>query len=72
MRVVRILLRRDEINPDNPNKSGKTLLEYAARNGHVEMAEISYCSEGTTSTPISQMTKAEHRYSGLLLLGIRE
>ena len=32
--VVRILLRREEVNPDKPDKDGQTQLSYAASGGY--------------------------------------
>jgi len=37
---VKILLERDEVNPDKPDNDGRTPLLYAAGNGYAEVVEI--------------------------------
>ena len=38
--VVKILLGREEVNPDKPDNSGKTPLSYAAQSGHERVVKI--------------------------------
>ena len=71
--VVRIQLERNDDNSESPtnwicvvNRCSSTLL------GMGTWKWWRYYSDGTTSTPTSRMTTAEHRYGGLLLLGIKE
>ena len=54
--VVKILLGREEVNPDRSDNDGLTPLSRAALNGHEEVMEILLGRGG--SIPISQIYSA--------------
>ena len=38
--IVKMLLRRDEVNPDQPDNQGQVPLWYAAENGHAGVVAL--------------------------------
>jgi len=67
--VVKIRLRRDDINPDKPGKDDQTPHYSLLAIGMRERRK--YYSDGTTSIPTNQMSMAEHHSGGLLGIGTR-
>ena len=68
--VVKLLLGRENIEPDKPNEIGHAPLWCAAINGNEGV--VKYYSNGTMSIPTNQITIAKRHSSGLLTMGTRE
>jgi len=78
--VVKILLGREEVNPDKPDNSGKTPLSYAAQSGHEGVVKILLEREEVNpdklnysgETPLSYAARNGHEGVVKILLGREE
>ena len=75
--IVKLLLERDDVNPDKPSRYGETPLWWAAHNGHGEVAEILLKRDGVDphrqhrygETPLQQAARNGHEEVVKILLG---
>jgi len=78
--VVKILLEREEVNPDKPNNNGRTPLSYAALSGHEGVVKILLEREEVNpdkpdrwgQTPLSDAARDGHEGVVRILLGREE
>ena len=68
--VVKILLGRDDIDPDKLGGGSQTPLLLAARNGHEGIVKMLLGRDDVN--PRSQICTAKHHLIGLLTMGTRE
>ena len=68
--MVKLLLEREEVNPDKPGDNGRTPLSYAAEGKHEGVAKLLLeCEEVDPGRP---MMTAKHRPPLLLCMAIIE
>jgi len=67
--VVKLLLEREDVDPDRPDKQASTPLSWAAGNGYEGLS--SCCWNGKMSNPIGQISNTAHHSRGRLITDMK-